>query len=224
MPPSTSSSPRETLYRLREVQALLPGEGSIGPITWAVRRGQRIGVRCASDAQWETLRALLTGERSPVSGWLDEVTPVTVQTDAHLRKVLRPGDSLQDFLDGPDAPEFVRLEGRRHSLMVLVDLLDITPAMRRCVFKFGSPSLLERVWALRFLISRADVLIGREVFRIADPPVRVALRRRWGDWPGTLIAGEGDQPLPGALDGWARLDAEGHFSAGNLAAPPEDGP
>lgn len=219
MEPTDSSGAYPALYRLREVTLLLPGRGTIGPITWTVPRRRRIGVRCANDAQWEVLRSLLTGQAVPRGGLLDEAEGVTVQSDTHLRAALHRNDTLQEFLDAPETPEFIWLAGRRRSLMVLVDLLGITPAMRRRPLKFSSSGTEDKVWALHFVLSQASVLVGREVFRCPDPLVREALRRRWGDWPGTLIAGLDAEPLPGPLDGWARIDADGHFSAGD--GPPD---
>jgi hypothetical protein len=212
--PTRPVGSRHTLYRMRQALARLPGGATIGPIDWELKRGRRIGVRC-TDAQWEAFRSLLTGERSPAGGVLDEVTPVTVQTDVRLRRLLTPNSCLQDFLDSPDAPEFVWLDGRHHSLMVLVDLLELTPRLRRRPMKLGSAELVDRVWALRFVLSQADLLLARELFGSEDPLVHAALRRRWADWPGALVVGQGERPLPGPLDGWVRFDAEGRFSAGD---------
>lgn len=220
MEPSDLPSAHEPLYRMREATVLLPDSGSIGPITWTVYRGQRIGVRCAHEAQWDALCALLSGQRTPSGGILDEVVRITVQSDVHLRNMLRRSDTLQAYLDAPDTPEFVWLDGRRRSVMVLVDLLGITPAMRRRPLKFADPETVDKVLALRFVMSQAALLIGREVFRSADPQVREALRRRWADWPGAVVVSLDDHPAPGALNAWVRIDAAGHFTAGD--GPPDD--
>lgn len=220
MPPPEFTDAHPALYRLREVTVLLPESGAIGPITWEVPRRRRIGVHCASDAQWEALRSLLMGQTRPRGGIMDEAEALTVQSDAHLRAVLDRRATLQDFLDNPETPQFVWLEGRRRSLMVLVDLLGITPAMRRRPLKLCTPDVEDKVWALHFVLSQAGLLVGRDVFRSADPQVREALRRRWDEWPGTLVAGLGPEPLPGSLNGWVQIDAEGHFCAGD-GLPPE---
>jgi hypothetical protein len=215
---SVAARPRPTLYDLHSVTVALPQGGRIGPIDWRLQRGRRIAVRCASEAQWEAFRALLTGAVTPRSGAIEEITPVTVQTDARLREALRPNATIQDFLDSPDAPEFIWLGGRHHTLMVLVDLLDITPRLRYRSIKLLAPELVERALALRFVASRANLLLGREVFQIADAKVQEALRRRWGDWPGSVLACEGERPLPGPTDGWVQFDPDGRFSSGDAPA------
>lgn len=221
MDPLPPANGHTALLRLREVTLLLPGSGSIGPITWALERRRRIGVRCASEAQWEVFCSLLSGQAAPRGGIVDEWDGVTVQTDVHLRAGLSGNATLDEFLDAPEAPEFVWLDGRRRSMMVLVDLLGITPSMRRRPLKLAPPGTADKVWALRFTLSQASVLIGRELFRCPDPLVQDVLRRRWADWPGTVLVGLDGSVVPGPLDGWVRIDAEGHFTAGE--GPPESG-
>jgi hypothetical protein len=221
MTPTDAPSLRRTLYRIQGAVVLLPGEGQIGPIDWTLERGHRVRVRCAHPAQWEALVALLSGERAPATGAMEEVVPVRVQTDLRVRESLSPNRTLREFLESPDAPESVWLGGRRRSLWVLLDALGISPALARRAYRYLSPEQQAKVWAFRFLLSRASLLIGREVFRIPDPLVQAVIARRWGDLPGTVVVGESDVPLPGPTDQWAALDAEGHFTCGaDVAAAP----
>lgn len=213
------TSIRRVVYRLDAVRVSLPQGAAIGPITWDIERGRRIGVRCADPAQWETLVALLTGQQRPDAGHVEELSPVTVQTDLRVRESIHPNLILQDYLHSPDAPEFVWLDGRRRSLEVLVDVLGISPAMTRRALRYGPPELFDKVWAMRFMLSRAHLLLGREVFAIADPQVREALRRRWADFSGTLLACSEASGLPGEPERWVAFDAQGGFS-GPLPADP----
>lgn len=218
-PPPTR---RRLVLRLVGACLALPGGPQIGPIDWELERGRRIRVYCESDAHWDAFVALLSGQRYPTAGALEEIHTVRVQTDQHLRESMNLNQTIDDFLHSPDAPETVWLDGRRRALWVLVDQLGITPAMTRRPLKLHGPEVQARYWALRFLLSQADLVIGREVLRIADPDVQTALRRRWNDLPGALVVGESGASLPGPVDGWVRLDAHGAFSAGT-EPPPEAG-
>jgi hypothetical protein len=217
---------RRTLYDLREVTLELEDRSQVGPISWLLLRGVRVRVRCAYEAQWEAFAALLSGQQAPASGAVEEVVPVTVQTDARLRATMSMNQSLDDYLHSGNLPELIWLEGRRHSLRVLVDVLGITTRMARHPLKFCNPETVDKAWALRFLLSRADLLIARDLLRVRDPDVRTALRRSWGDLPGTLVACESEppEPLPGPAQGWVRIDAQGAFSAGDEPAAGPPGP
>jgi len=219
MRPPEAYSPRRTLYDLRAVTVLLPRGGTLGPLTWRVERGRHVRVTFADEEQWQGLVALLTGQAAPRTGRMEEVLPVTVQTDARLRENLNPNLTVNAFLESPDAPEHVWLSGRRRALLVLVDLLGFTPALRRRPLKHIPPEMQERFWALRFMISRAHLLIGRDLFRSTDALLREALRRRWNDLAGTLIVAESEQPLPGPVDTWLHIDAEGAVTVTAIGEP-----
>lgn len=203
---------RDALLRLRDVTLTLPDGTGMGPITWEVLRGRRICVSCASDAQWDALVALLTGQLQPASGGLQEIVPVKVQTDVHLRDTLDLNQSIRDYLHSPDAPEYVWLDRRRRALWVLIDLLGISPDMTRRPLKMEGATVYDKYWALRFMLSRAELLIGREIFQIEDARVRTAFRSRWHDFPGTLIVGDLGATLPGPCDTRVRIDAVGSCS------------
>ena len=219
MQPPEFVSLRRILYELHAVAVTLPGGGSIGPITWRLERARHVRVTCADDAQWLGLVALLSGQRAPSSGRLEEVVPVTVQTDVRVREKLDPNRTVAQFLESPDAPEHVWLEGRRRDMLVLVDLLGLSPALRRRPFKHLPPEVQERVWALHFMISRANLLMGRDLFRLTDPILREVLRRRWSDLSGTLVAAESAPPLPGPVDTWLRIAPDGSVSVTGVGEP-----
>ncbi len=219
MQPPEFVSLRRILYDLHAVTVTLPGGGSIGPITWRLERACHVRVTCADDAQWLGLVALLSGKLTPRSGRMEEVLPVIVQTDVRLREKPEPNDTVTQFLESPDAPEHVWLEGRRRALLVLVDLLGLTPALRRRPFKHLEPEVRGRVWALHFMLSRAGLLIARDLFRLTDPLVREALRRRWSDFPGALVAAESDPPLPGPVDTWLRIAPDGTVTVTGVGEP-----
>ena len=217
MAPSDSISLRRMLYELREVTVPLPGGGRIGPISWMLERGRRVRVATASDAQWQAFVALLTGEQHAATGTLEEVATVTVQTDTHLRESLNLNRSLEEYLNSPDMPELIMLDGRRRSLWVLLDVLGISPHMTRRALKYAAPELIDKVWALRFMLSRASLLIGRDLFRLTDEGIHAALRRRWSDLTGAVVVGETEQPLPGPVQEWVRFDGDGGFTSGREA-------
>jgi hypothetical protein len=122
----------------------------------------------------------------------------------------------------------VWIEGRRRALWVLVDALGISPAMTRRTLKLLGPAEQHKVWVLRFLLSQAELVLGREIFRSDDAQVQTALRRRWGDLPGALVAAvphdAPDGDLPGPVHAWVHLDAAGHFSLEPVPAEPQTPP
>ena len=167
--------------------------------------------------------ALLSGQLPVRTGRMEEVVPVTVQTDRRVRERLNPNGTVNDFLESPDAPAHVWLQGRRRDLLVLVDLLGLEPALRRRPFKHLAPDEQNRVWGLHFMISRAGLLIARDLFRLEDALLREALRRRWGDFSGTLVAAEGALPLPGPVDTWVRIAPDGAFHVTSVGEPAAQG-
>jgi hypothetical protein len=200
------------LLALEGVTAAAPGGEPIGPITWSLGRGKRIAVACARPGQWESLAGLLSGRIRPREGRLEEVSTVLVQSDRNLQETLDLNQSIEGFLHSPDAPEFVWLQNRRRALYVLVDALDISPRVTRRPVKMEAGEVQDKYWALRFLISRAELLIGRDIFRLNDPAVRQAIRLRWPDLPGTVVAGLGEEELPGPVDARVRIDEGGAFT------------
>lgn len=207
---------RRILYTLRDVVIPVQGSPPLGPIQWSVPLGCRVGVSFPSPAHWAALTDLLTGRIRPQSGTLEEIGQVLVQTDGNLKESLDLNRSIADYLHSADAPEFVWLENRRRVLWVLVDRLGILPSMTRKPLKLETPAVRDKFWALRFMLSRAQLLIGNEIFQLADDRIRESLGMRWADFPGALIAAEGPRGPPGALTGRVRMESDGRFV---LAAP-----
>jgi hypothetical protein len=213
-PPPEFVSPRLMLYQLHEVVVEWPEGGRLGPISWLLERGRRIRVQCAEEWQWSAFAELLTGQRPPAAGRLEELNPVSVQTDLRVREQINPNRSLQEYLESTDAPALIWIGGRRRSLHVLVDALGITPAVARRPARYLEPEDAARLWALRFLLSRARLMVARELMQVAVPEVREVLGRCWGDLAGSVVACEGALPLPGPVHGWVAFAADGSFSAG----------
>ncbi len=186
---------------------------SIGPINWSVHRAQRIWMECADEGMFAAFAEVLAGLVAPASGFVEELGTVTVQSDFRLRETLKLNQSVQEYLHSNDAPEFVWLENRRRSLSVLLDRIGLTPDTLRLPLKFQPAEVLDKFWALRFLVSRADLLIGRELFALPDPQIRESLRLRWGDFPGTLLAVAAHDELAGEPDVHVVLAADGRFSS-----------
>jgi hypothetical protein len=190
----------------------------VGPVDWALHKGDRAVVSCHYPAQWDALSGLLTGLVKPLSGSLEEIGTVTVQTDSNLKNSLDLNRSIGDYLHSPDAPEFVWLEKRRKVLGVLLDRLEISPSMTRRPLKHESQAVRDKFWALRFMVSRAQLLLGSGIFRLPDASIRAALALRWGDFPGALIV-EGGAPgasFPGILDTRVEVDEQGRVSVRSL--------
>ena len=201
------------MLSLRQVTFRTETGEEVGPIEVEVTRASRIWVDCPSDSLFTAFAAILTGERKPLQGYLEEINPVVVQSDFHLKETLSPNRPIADYLNSPDAPEFVWLERRRRSLGVLVDQLGLMPDKLRFPFKHQPPEVFTKYWALRFLISRADLLIGREIFNLDDPDIQAALRKRWADFPGAVVAATGRERLPGPVDLRLSFGADGSFSS-----------
>ena len=201
------------MLSLRRITFRTEADEEVGPIDVELPWAGRIWVDCPSDSCFAAFAAILTGLRKPLQGYLEEISPVVVQSDSHLKETLSPQQTIADYLDSPDAPEFVWLEGRRRSLRVLVDQLGLMPDTLRLPLKHQPPEVFTKYWALRFLISRADLLIGREIFALDDPAIQTALRRRWADSPGAVLAATARERLPGPVGLRLSLGADGSFSS-----------
>lgn len=190
----------------------------VGPVDWALHKGDRAVVSCHDPKQWDALSGLLTGLARPLSGSLEEIGRVTVQTDSNLKNSLELNRSIGDYLHSPDAPEFVWLEKRRRVLGVLLDRLELSPSMTRRPLKHESQAVRDKFWALRFMVSRAQLLLGSGIFRLPDASIRASLALRWGDFPGALIVEEGvpGASFPGFLNTRVEVDDQGRVSVCSL--------
>lgn len=208
----------DPLLTLRDVRLGREGAQS-PPLSWTLHAAERIAVDCADRAWREELVAILSGSRAPAVGHLQEARTITVQTDTHLWETMALGRSIHDYLEAPDMPRHVRLGDRRRALWVLLEQMEITPAMTRRPLKLEPPVVPRRFWAVRFLLSRAQLLIGDEIFREQDEPLRAGLRRRWHDLPACVVAFAPPHLLPGPVDTRVRITADAFVH--EPAGPPE---
>ncbi len=200
------------LLTLHEVVVRDAGGAEIGPIDWSIHRAERVWVDFADELQFSLLANLLSGRAKPASGYIEEGKPVRVQSDLLLRESTNLNRSISEYLHSSDAPEFVWLESRRRPVQVLLDRLGLTANRFRLPLKFQPADVIEKFVAFRFIISRADLLIGRDLFAARDPNIAEVLRMRWADFPGVVIAGTAREKLPGVPDVHVTLAIDGTFS------------
>ena len=191
----------------------------VGPIDWTIHRTQRIWLETGAQAEFHALSELLSGRVRPVEGYLEELGRVRAQSDYHLRSSLSLNRSISDYLNSSDAPEFVWLENRRRSVQVLLDRLGLMAKQMRLPLKFQSEEAVAKFSAFRFITSRADLLIGSEIFRGTDLQVERVLRARWADFPGVVIACSEFSRLPGPVDAHVKIGSGGEFSSEPAGKP-----
>lgn len=208
------------LYRLRGVMLPLPDEGQLGPIDWDVGGERRVAVSCAVAEHWDVLMDFLTGLLPPNSGEVIERDSLIVQTDRNLLENMKLNRPITDFLNSPDAPKTLWLDHRVRSTGILLENLEITPQNIRRDIKLESETVRNKFWALRFMLSQADLLIGREIFQVEDPLVRDCLRQWWGGFQGVLIGCQDGGVLPGAVDSRLRIDEDGGVTVTPVASGP----
>lgn len=199
------------LLTFRDAVCRTAGGKEVGPISWVLHPGERVCVESALPGGFEALADLLTGQAKPRAGFVEELQPVVTQSDTRLREELNLNRSVQELLQNPEIPQFVWLEGRRRSLGVLMDRLALAPNRLRLPLKLQPPEVVARYVALRFILSRADLLVGAEVFASPDEPVREALRARWADFPGAVVAGVAAASMPGKPGTRVVISAQGGF-------------
>lgn len=207
------------LIRLQGVR-LGSGDTTSPVLDWPFHETERIWLDCPVPSWEEELAAILTGTAKPREGHLEELSTVIVQTDTNQQNTLDRSRSIADFLDSPDTPAHVWLDKRRRAMGVLVDLLGITPAMTRRPLKLEPPPVAERLWVLRFLLSRADLLLGSAIFQLQDAAIRTAMTRRWEDIPGCILASCARESLPGPVDTVVRIHPEKFIRETAGADPP----
>ena len=178
----------------------LPDGGQLGPIDWDVEKDRRVAVSCADPAHWDALMDFLTGLLPPVSGEVMEKEALIVQTDRNLLKNMKLNHPITDFLNAPDAPKNLWLDDRLRSTGILLERLELNPRSLRRDIVLETEAVREKFWALRFMLSHADLLLGREVFQVENPQIRDCLAMWWDGFQGILIACEDGGTLPGAVD------------------------
>ncbi len=207
------------LLTLHEVLLPLQGGGTWGPIDWILREKARVWIEGATEEQADVLTGLFSGKIKPAGGYMEELRTVVFQSDGLLRETLPPNRTIGEFIASPDAPAFIWLEGRRRSFRVLVDRLGLAPNNLRRPIKLESAEVVLKYLALRFLVSRADVLMGRELFATKDEQVREVLRLAWKDFPGALVAPVSAENLPGDPDCHIRVLPGGKVEVRTPAEP-----
>lgn len=195
----------------------------LGPLTWTLGRHERILLEWETPAVLEALFDLLSGRLQPAGGSLEEEHRVRVQSDRHLRELLTPNRTIQDILRTAELPDTIWLEQRRRSRFVVLDRLGLSPHQFRRPFKLESRAVLDKFWAFRFIVSRAELLLGREVFLLEDPAIRQVLRQRWSDFPGTVVCAAPEEVLPGPVTTRAVLHDDGSVEARPAAPGPPPG-
>lgn len=200
------------LYRLRGVMIPLPDEGQLGPIDWDVGGDRRVAVSCADPEHWNALMDFLTGLLPPISGEVIERESLIVQTDRNLRENMKLNRPLTDFLNSPDAPNTLWLDHRVRSIRILLERLELDPKNLRRDIILESETVRDKFLAFRFMVSHADLLIGREIFQIEDPLVKDCLQMWWKGFQGVLIGCQDGGALPGAVDATLRIGGDGGVS------------
>jgi hypothetical protein len=194
---------------------------TVGPIHLELSRRQRVLLRCDSEPAYAAFLDVLTGGLEPLTGRLVELDSVRVQTDRRLREQIQPGQSVRELMERYPLPESIWLAGRRRSVPVVMDRLDLSPNLLRWPLKLLDPGVLDRFWALRFVASEADLLIGREVFLLTDERIRRVLRERWLEFPATVICAAPEEALPGPAHVLLVIEADGSSRVEPLAQAPE---
>jgi hypothetical protein len=196
----------------------LPDEGQLGPIDWDVGEERRVAVSCAVAEHWDVMMDFLTGLLPPNSGEVIERDSLIVQTDRNLLDNMKLNLPITDFLNSPDAPKTLWLDQRVRSIGILLEKLEITPQNIRRDIKLESETVRDKFLALRFMLSHADLLIGREIFQIEDPLVRDCLRLWWDGFQGVLIGCQDGEVLPGAVDTRIRIAEDGGVTVTPVAS------
>ena len=199
------------LLTLHNVVIESAGHPRIGPINWTINRAQRIWLETEDEAQFLAIGELLGGRLQPSEGYVEELNRVRVQSDYRLRKAAALNRSIADYLNSSDVPEQIWLENRHRSVRVLLDRLGLYANHSRLPLKFQSAEVLEKFAAFRFVVSRADLLIGNQIFSGEDAEIKQVLQMRWSDFPGAVIACAALDRLPGPPDTHAAITGDGAF-------------
>ena len=208
------------LYRLRGVKIPLPDGRQLGPIDWDMEKARRVAVSCADPEHWDALMDFLTGLLPPISGDVAEKEPLIVQTDRNLLEKMNLNRPFSDFLNAPETPKTLWLDHRVRSTGILLERLGLSPKNIRRDVILESETVRDKFWALRFMLSQADLLMGRDVFQIGDPLVRDCLRMWWGGFQGVLIGCENGGALPGAVDTRFRTCKDGGVTIASAPTGP----
>ncbi len=206
-----------TLLGLRAVRFETPDGRQVGPVDWEIQKGDRIALDCQFPDAYLALVDIVSGQNEPLEGYLEEFERVVIQTDSRLKEIISPNQTVHEALHSTALPESLWLKQKRRSLWVAVDRLGLTPRHFHLPLKLEPPEIAEKLLALRFIASRAHLLIGREIFMSGLPEVRGLMAQRWNDFPGAVVCAAPENFLPGPANVSAVLDAAGTFRYERLA-------
>ena len=176
-----------------------------GPLSGEIPRNGKMRVVCEEEEGWQVFGGLLSGLRRPIGGYLEEIRVAVVQWDHLLSESVDRNLTINEFLESPDAPQFVWLDQRRRSLGVLVDKLGLTAREKKLALKFLSEESIRKFIALRIMLSRADILLVDESLLTEDDRVSEAFLSRWNDLNATVICRVREGRFQGAFDRELRL-------------------
>lgn len=217
---------RRVLLSLQQVQFASPDGSTLGPLSWTLHARERVQWSCERETHWAALVHLLSGQGEVRGGRVHEPRPVSVQTDLHLWERTDWSQSIGAYLRDPALPRTIWLEGRLRSVRALADRLGIQPQHTRQPLKLEPGPVQRRFWALRWLLSGAELRIARELLREPDAHVREVLAQAWPELPCAVVAGVHAADLPGAVHTHVRLSAAGELTQepgeGAAAAPPPE--
>ena len=181
----------------------------IGPIHLTLHRHERVLLDCESDAIYDAFLRVLSSDVHLIQGRLVEHERIRLQTDRHLREGLNLNRSIRELNAAGPLPDSIWLGGRRRSLFTVMDRLGILTHHVHGPLKMEPAGVFEKYWALRFVMSEADLLIGREIFALDDPAIREVIALRWGDLRGALIYAGAAERIPAPPHWTLGLHADG---------------
>ena len=203
---------RERLLGLHGVTFRTPDRVEVGPIHLEVHRRDKILLRCEPGTVYDAFLALLTGELQPLAGRLDELKPVRIQTDRHLLETINPNRTLRELLAEARLPDSIWIGQRRRSLFGVMDRLGLETRYFHRPLKMEPKAMADKFWALRFLASGAELLVGREIFALEDAAIREVLAQRWGDLSAAVIYAGPEERIPAPPNAVLTFEADGHVS------------
>lgn len=181
----------------------------VGPIHLTIHRHEKILLRCATEPIYNAFVDVLSGKQEPIEGRLLEPSRVRMQTDLRVRQTLNPNRTIRELNAAARMPESIWLGQRRRSLFGVMDKLGIEPRHMHSPLKLEPTRIQEKYWALRFIASGADLLVGREVFALEDTAIREVIALCWGDLPGAVLYAGPPERIPTQPDSILGLNADG---------------
>ena len=184
------------VFDLTNVAVELPERHLLGPLTWSIGPGDRIGLVGVNGSGKSTLLRLLAHEQPPTSGRLKQGSTLRI---GHLTQDVaeRPGAPASALTLDPDdlvlasvrrlANETMLATGRAATATQLLEEFGFTGD--RLVTRVGEQSGGERrrLQFLRLLIAEPNVLLLDEPTNDLDIDTLTVIEDYLDSWPGTLI-------------------------------------